>query len=147
MEIYIFIFVLPPLHFGILNSYGRKMDEIDTLYDGCAWCSIKITTIQINFSLTFRRSSYAGHLQIPISFVTTSIEKLVFATSMSGMDPCFSHFMWVVRLHENPSWNGRHAIPHMNPLLYVVLALSISIPITSGCHVLAFIRVCVRFRV
>ena len=41
------------------------MDGMDKMYDGHPWCTTKITNIQNDFGLFFRRSTCTGHLQCP----------------------------------------------------------------------------------
>jgi hypothetical protein len=57
------IFILPPINVDVSSTYGRSMDGTDKMCDGHLWCTTKTTNIQNNFGLSFRRSSYAGHLQ------------------------------------------------------------------------------------
>ena len=56
-------FVLAPLSMGVSNVYGHAIYNMDKMCDGHPWCTTKITKIQNDFGLSFRRSSCVGHLQ------------------------------------------------------------------------------------
>ena len=56
------IFILPPIAVDVSSMYGRSMNGMDKMCDGYPWCTTKITNIQNDFRLSFRRSSCAGHL-------------------------------------------------------------------------------------
>jgi hypothetical protein len=57
------IFILPPIAMDDSSTYGRSMNAMDKVCDGHPWCTTKTTNIQNDFGLSFRRSTYAGHLQ------------------------------------------------------------------------------------
>jgi hypothetical protein len=57
------LFLLPHVALKAPNTYGCLMDNMDKMCDSHLWCTTKITNIQNDFGLSFRRSTCAGHLQ------------------------------------------------------------------------------------
>lgn len=57
------VFVFPPINWGVLDAYGRAMNDMDKMYDGHVWCTIKRTNILNEFGSTFTRFACIGHLQ------------------------------------------------------------------------------------
>ena len=57
------LIVLPPLSVGVPSAYECTMDGMDKMCDGHSWCTTKITNIQNDFGLSFRRFYCVGHLQ------------------------------------------------------------------------------------
>ena len=59
------LFLLPPVALKVPSTYGHSMDGMDEMCDGHPLCTTKITNIQNNFGLSFRRSTCTGYLQCP----------------------------------------------------------------------------------
>ena len=57
------IFELPPLAARATSSKAKSLQGMDKKYDGHCWCLTKTLNISNDMGLTFRRSSYAGHLK------------------------------------------------------------------------------------
>ena len=56
------IFILLLINVDVSSTYGRSIDGINKMCNGHPWCTTKTTNIQNDFGLSFRRSSYTGHL-------------------------------------------------------------------------------------
>ena len=57
------IIILPLINVVVSSTYGHFIDDMDKMCDGYFWCTTKTINIQIGFGLSFRRFSYACHLQ------------------------------------------------------------------------------------
>ena len=63
------LFVLPPVALGLRNAHVCLMNDLNKICDGHPWCTTKITNIQNEFGLSFRRFTCASHLQCPDDYM------------------------------------------------------------------------------
>jgi hypothetical protein len=135
------LFLLPPVALKIPSTYSRSMDGMDKMYDGHPWCTTKITNIQNDFELSFRRSTCAGHLQCHNDYCDYMNRNGASGITLNGPVQLLSHLLWVTFLLLGPLLSVRYVVPHLCALVCVMLKSFTSTPHPLECPELAFILV------
>ena len=115
------LFLLPPVALRVLSTYGHSMNGMDKMCDGHPWCTTKITNIQNDLGLSFRRSTCACHLQCPNNYCDYIHRNRGLRNNTKWASSTPLPFFVGNVPHIRSTIECKYVVPHLYALLCVVL--------------------------